>query len=978
MSTTDEGSQPQGANGLAARLEAWARAPSRRPFFRALRDGLIRLQPSHPRAVRIQQSVARSMGLGRMAQLAERRMLTGRAEAALREDALTGLLVAMAGFEAIMAPAPLEAGARIAELMTDGAGRARLQDAAQDARAAHPQSAYLTHIVTLAQALAGDHRGAGADLAERLSQPFDAQDPLSVRRFEILRDSWRVVDQAARENMDWIGGVSDYRQLIPAVAATEASATPALPLRFKEHLLQGRLRDDYLAACDADLEAAPNRSARLRVLLEMLRPSLRPIASYTQSYDFTRDRLLEHAAEWTDLLTREAAETEIEDDVTDILRLTQLSRKLGLTEWVERCVARLEALSQQARYLPALWTAPAEIAQGGPACDGRAAVLMERILAARRPDTSRDVRGYFHWATFAQDDDRAQRIFAALPDRLKRQNGALWHAQLLQRAGKLDDALAVLRGVHGDVMANPARMNAFTSRSLVKRVGELRFLIRTAEIMAEVPQPTAPKGIVLIAPRNMDHLRRYPLLALREMKRAGWAVIPLVRGLLPFEPTGRADIDILNGALTPQVRVAHHARDALPPLDDFDARPADGVLRWGDMDLSHPLWEDASINRRRHSVDWSCPTLQVALGNLASWTEAVGRCLTQARAAQAQHGLPVAAMSLFEARLPDCLFRHFCEKHGDPDTFFHLHVANGYQNYFTQFSTNVSEGCVLRNMTRHPEARSASFPLPSHFERFVASQADAPLPNPLAAPKAAQADPDVLARIDAWRAKGGRVACAFGKVVCDSAVPFDGGPAHSDLRDWINHCIEAVQGSDTLLLIKPHPHELNERIATFPTECFADLIDMPLGDNAVLLGHRDLNIEALRGRLDLGVVYNGTTCIELGAMGIPCLLAGHFAPIDYPIGHDVPRDRADFAAVLRGARAPRVAPDLERRAALWLRYMRREDFILPYRFHTRPVTNTVLYPPWWIEEDLKDFAEGRFDGPRRLALRAMGHLEEPS
>jgi hypothetical protein len=46
-----------------------------------------------------------------------------------------------------------------------------------------------------------------------------------------------------------------------------------------------------------------------------------------------------------------------------------------------------------------------------------------------------------------------------------------------------------------------------------------------------------------------------------------------------------------------------------------------------------------------------------------------------------------------------------------------------------------------------------------------------------------------------------------------------------------------------------------------------------------------MDLQDLDGLIDIGVIYNGTSAAELGLLGIPCVLCGHFAPIDYPIGH---------------------------------------------------------------------------------------------
>jgi capsular polysaccharide export protein len=214
-------------------------------------------------------------------------------------------------------------------------------------------------------------------------------------------------------------------------------------------------------------------------------------------------------------------------------------------------------------------------------------------------------------------------------------------------------------------------------------------------------------------------------------------------------------------------------------------------------------------------------------------------------------------------------------------------------------------------------------------------------------------------------------------VVCDSGVPHDGGPAHRSMKDWINHSIRTVAGSDTLLLIKPHPHELNNEIATFPTEYFRDLIEEPLGENVLFLGHRWFDMDDMRQRMDLGLVYNGTTTIELGLMGIPAVLTGNFAPVDYPIGHVVPKDRADYEAYLLFEKPAVVARDIRERAAVWLDYMANEAFTQSYRFHARPVTNKVLYPPYWFAEDVGQAAPDVAPEVQELAGRALGERLEP-
>ena len=418
--------------------------------------------------------------------------------------------------------------------------------------------------------------------------------------------------------------------------------------------------------------------------------------------------------------------------------------------------------------------------------------------------------------------------------------------------------------------------------------------------------------------------------------------------------------------------MTYQASEQLEPIKDFEADLAHGKLRWGDIDLSHPLWEDAAVNRRRYDVDFTCPALVQFLENTTTWTRLIAVALQNARRVFAEKKLKCGFMVSFQARLPDVLVRYYCEQHGDPQEFFCVHAANGYQNYFTNFASPVSTKIAVRNMTMHKETRSASFPVPDDFQRFYKDNvASAPamlemvrditkVRRSTAGQKETLPEAQLCAaRIKEWADGGGKVVCAFGKVVCDSSVPFDGGPAHKNMKDWINHTIESVEGSKSLLLIKPHPHELNNQIASFLTEHFEDLIEMKLPENAMIMGHNWFDIHDLLDKIDLGLIYNGTTAVELGVLGIPAVLCSHFAPIDYPVGHIVPKSRDHYRQLVRFEKPANVDADLRERSACWLYYMSSDKITLDYRYHARQVTNKVLYPSWWFKEDIERyFVEG--------------------
>ncbi len=940
----------------------------------------------------------------------------------IRSKNYVGLLKNMAELERTQRAGQFQAGRLISQLLISEEGRKTLLEAAIEANKRFHESVFLVHLITICRGMQGDYRGASELLIETIENPYDAPEDLQKRRMLILQQSWRVLDLIAREQMDWTDDTQETSNpqdrererervnsgtLLDAVNGkvkttapneaqpqdilSEDAAAPAkLQTSFKEKALQSRQRDQYLDICDTELNAATKPLAQINIIASMLRTGIRHIPDYTQSYERAATQLRAYEERFEALFDPAGVKTLklAEQTVIDLCAYLPLAHRLGRSDLTQRITAYLEALSAQPELAHALWPAPAALAHTTK--NMKAAARIMEVASSNPPRINRDMQHFFRWASLTHNYKKANDFFDVLPKNLLRRQGLLHYVNILQRQGKFGHALRLLEDVHGQSLANPSRINAFSNHSLIKRYGELKFLIETANIYKSVPQPKNPKGIILVAPRNIDQLRRYPLMALLEFKRRGWAVLPMVEGLLPREQTGNPKIDVINGAISPVVSLVARAEKAMPQVKNYVPELDRGRLTWGPIDLSHSVWEDGAINRRRYSLNHGCPELQRYLGTLSDWTHSMARVLDYTLALHKSENLKVGLVSLYNCRLPDSLFRFYCEEYGDPEKFFYLHTANGYQNYFTNFSTNISQRLVMRNMTRSPHARSGSFPLPENFERYYDShQKQLPQIIKRFAPitkvrRSTEGSDDRPAeaqaldeRITQWRAKGGKVACAFGKVVCDSSVPFDGGPGHSSMKDWINHSIRSVQGTNTLLLIKPHPHELNNQIATFPTEYFSDLLEEPLGDNAIFMGHRWFDMDDMRHRIDMGLVYNGTTTIELGLMGIPCITAGHFAPVDYPIGQVELESRQEYEAYLRGEKPVIPAPDFRERAAVWLDYMANDDFTQPYRFHARPVTNKVIYPPYWFKDDLKAHAKKANPSLSELVGRALGERFEP-
>jgi hypothetical protein len=987
-------------------------------------------------------------------------------------------------YEVMERPMPLAVGDLLARQMVSDPGRDRIRKAAQKARARAPHSPYLIYLQTVVLAKQGEYQTAAKIVQTEIEAVVaaDYRDPAALKRaqksFEMLRGTWRAVDNISRQDMGWADadGGDGYADLaITGKIAKQRRNAVRWDINFKEPLLQARDEAGYLQACLTEFRQTGPLLDRIRVISDMLRQGARPQLSYHRAhaqaqtcYDTLRPEIaaLTQAPEGENTLG-ESPDRAVLAEPAAVMIVRMLVNAMGVLRMLHRD-ADIEALKWQlyrfAQRRPdpsALWLILPEIlpeavdttplaqvavpaptpasapvsapalapdSQSGAAADvsddasqdaaedaaegasqdaadafDLADNWEQRALVLRRtlpvvPLKEHHLKAFLRWALWTRAFAQADRVFHRLPAALQTSQAALYYVNILQRQSRFGEALRILRQIHANTLARPAQLAPFQHWNLLRRDGELNFLNKTAIAFARVPQPETPPetpvGVLIIGARNLDQLRKYPLVVLMELRRQGWAIISLVEGLLPRFKTGDPAIDVLSGCITMERGLTRAARTAFAPLEGFVANPAAGQLDWMGLNLRHSMLEDARISRRTYDVDFSCPVLSANLQRLSDWTALMAQATVYARTALAKRGLRCGLMSLYNSRLPDSLFRLYCDKVGDPNRFFALQTANGYENYFANFGNRISTRCVVRNMTRINDVRSASFPSPAVFESYY--QANSTSAEEVlirlehiatvrrSTGLATVADPAAVAceaRVMEWRAKGGKVACLFGRVVCDSAVPFDGGPGHADLKDWLRHSIEAVRGSDTLLLIKPHPYELNEQIATYLNQYFADLIgpdllaNMP--DNVIMLGHRWFDISAMARFVDLGLIYNGTVAVEMALLNIPCIQCNYFGPIDYPLGHIVAESRAAYAAMLRFELPPQGLPDMRARAALWLDYMSNGRFALDYRYHERPVTNKVIYPPLWIAEDLERYFEAGDPHVVELAGRITGSHAEP-
>lgn len=903
------------------------------------------------------------------------------------------MLEALAVVEEKGFSAPQEVARALEADICEFSRRVVLAEAAASALLRHPHSPILLYLRVLG--LIDQHKfeeahGLVSASLSRLCDQLRSNAIGSARAREqaqALIALWRIVDSGARDQMSWV--VVDHQAGAAYAKFDFVEAFESLPadapwrhhlttLAFAEPLLQGKQIAQYVERCRIAFDQAPNLLHKLHAIRALCRQGLRRIPDHSREYDEARHLFAQCRPKMDAAIAGRKAK--LPKDARAYVRWLRsahsLALQLGEKDDAERLGAELLDCVRGASGTDGRWMAAGALAQAGEHLGS-----LSEFVGPANPEHEQDLRDFYQFALHTGEYDRAHAVFAALPEISRRRSASLVYADILQSSQRFDEAERVVRAVHASMLSNVDALDYFASHRLIRRAGALKFAAETARHFEAVPQPQSPKGVIFATPRTLEQLRRTPIVVFLEWKRMGWAVVPLFEGVLPVQKTGIDEIDRLAACIRTNNEFRPGAEAWLKTVEPLDVDYDTGRLGWRGIDLSHAMWEEAAINRRVYSVAWACPALRRSLGGLVGWTTKYVRVLETIRETFGALDIRAGIHVFMNFRLPDAVVRFYCEQYGDPQRLFCIHASNGYENYFVNFNREVSTRLTIRNMTAHRETRGSSMPLPEHViaatsgdreavERSLAHLLKTPRSKPDGHSANAQREL-ALQKILDWKSSGGSVACAFGKVVCDSGVPFDGGPCHASMSEWINDTIDAVKGSRTMLLIKPHPHELREEIACFLNETFRDLVPDSLPDNVIYLGHDWFEAHELKNLIDLALIYNGTTSVEMALLEVPTVLAGHFAPIDYPLGQTTPADRQDYHRLVRFERKVAIPPDGRLRAAAWLNLMRNEDVSVPYRYHSRQITNRVVYPPYWFDGEVEAYLEKGDSNVRLLAERGI-------
>ena len=513
-------------------------------------------------------------------------------------------------------------------------------------------------------------------------------------------------------------------------------------------------------------------------------------------------------------------------------------------------------------------------------------------------------------------------------------------------------------------------------KAMLHEIDTIKFSQETSRIINSVQQPKLPKGVVFLA-----SLKDYYTLAMMapvivELKKQGYAFINLCDGVTEFQATGIDFIDELDSLIPFEM---HDGKQLYDWHIDWEGRKvqAEGI------NFYQGFYEWLTRYVRRYFVH---PDISPAAMNL--FKVQLLRSDSMLRAADkifqnvVLKGMPVIILSGQPHAPPYSIMREYCMAKNHPLMSF-IYSSVAYEAYFSNLGSKLATTMCVTDMTEYPEHRAPFLARKDQFDEWYETNSS----NPIFLDKARELinlnrvgsitddkEIEIISYIKKMKAQGKKVICAFGKVPVDLSVPYDGGPAHRDMSDWITHTVEVCsQCEDVVLLVKPHPHELKPEIALDLVEGLSDLIKTTLGDNVLILGHKDINGHALAPYLDLALLYNGSSGLELAAQGVPVVMASYFGRLDYPVELLYPENRDQYAEFIRSLNYTPPSDETRKKAAFLMCYMGTGEIAIPNEYSIRPVTNDKTGPIKWREDKVRKFLR---EGDENMSLVARRVTEK--
>lgn len=328
----------------------------------------------------------------------------------------------------------------------------------------------------------------------------------------------------------------------------------------------------------------------------------------------------------------------------------------------------------------------------------------------------------------------------------------------------------------------------------------------------------------------------------------------------------------------------------------------------------------------------------------------------------AEKGRPIRLVAMDSHFAPWGVIRRWCDAVGKAHDINFIALSSGYENYYSNLSTMEATTLAVENLTANPDLRHPFLGGQKRFEEFIAKHPETLEGKATALgwikvnrSRVTSDDParaEVQQKVQAARVAGRPVFAAFGKVLIDFAAPDDCGNVYPDFPTWMNGLVELAAESKSLLIIKPHPHEIRPEIVNDGVQVLRDLLPHDLPENVIFLNHNSFNSYELAGVVDASFVWNGTICCEFPVLDCPVVPESIWAARDYPLGLPSMGSEQDYRDLFSGQRVVPLDETMKNRAAAFLHFLKSDEVMIPFRYLRRAGTNQTIGKNWLYHKEL--------------------------
>lgn len=489
---------------------------------------------------------------------------------------------------------------------------------------------------------------------------------------------------------------------------------------------------------------------------------------------------------------------------------------------------------------------------------------------------------------------------------------------------------------------------------------KLNFVIEASRILNCFPQPKFPKGVIFLATHTDLNSMSMLVPPLLKVKQKGYSVINMTEGMLTNEPTGIHYIDQFSSIIPRRLTRIGSLENAWVIDWPNKVVMADGI------NFYQGFYESLSITagHRSYYVDLNIPLLSKKFNHFLKQADIVLSFCKKVFDELISKKLPVVFAAGATQTVFGSIVRDYC-RHKNNSLLSIVCTTSAYENYYTNLGTKFSNTVCMIDLTLYPTIRAPFLACRDKFEAWYEQNKDNQKYLEVADKyinlnRTAQMDnsseDNLVEYLKQQRKIGKRIICAFGKVPVDLSVPYDGGYAHEDIEDWLNHTIKVCgEIENVILLIKPHPYEISPSVVLDIKENFLDLIFEDVKENTKLLGHTDINNHKLAPYIDLAILWNGSSAIELTTLGVPVVMCAYFGKYDYPLDLIYPASRSQYENFLKQGVFKIPDMELQKKAAFLISYLSTDEITLIHQYSLRPVTNDKVGVVKWQKEKIEHF-----------------------